>query len=63
MSETVIRFAWALFTIALTSKSFFSTALLSRFQVKRVPLDFLYDIFLLNLTFEAAQRIFKSSPS
>ena len=58
--KTLLDFAGALFAIALAGESFFRAALLTWFQVKRVPLDFLHNIFLLDLTFKAAQRTFKS---
>lgn len=50
----------ALLAVALASQSFFGAAFLAWFQVERVSLDFLYNVLLLNLAFEAAQRTFKS---
>ena len=41
------------------SQSFFYSPLFSRFQVVRVFLNFLDDIFLLNFTLEATQRVFE----
>jgi hypothetical protein len=52
-------FARTLLAIALTRESFLGAALFARLQIKRVALDFLYDVFLLNLALEAAQRTFE----
>ena len=52
-------FARALLTVALTGEGFFGTALFTRFQVKRMPLDLFYDVFLLNFTFKTSQSAFK----
>ena len=41
------------------SQGFFYSPLFSRFQVVRVFLDFLDDIFLLDLALEATQRVFE----
>ena len=41
------------------SQGFFYSPLCSRFQVERVSLDFLDDIFLLDLALEATQRVFE----
>jgi hypothetical protein len=56
----LFNIAGALLTIALAGESFFSPALFTRFQVKRVPFDFLYDVFLLNLAFKTPQGAFQS---
>ena len=56
----LFHFARALLAIALASQSFFRATLLTRLQVKRVPLDFFYDVFLLNFPLKTAQRTFKS---
>lgn len=42
----------------LARKSLFHAALLSWFQVERVPLHFLDDVLGLDLAFEPAQRVF-----
>ncbi len=60
MGETLFEISRALFAVALAGKGLFGATLFTRFQVKRVPLDFLNNVFLLNLAFEAAQRTFKS---
>ena len=41
------------------SQGFFHSPLFSRFQVVRVFLDFLDDVFLLDLALEATQRVFE----
>ena len=48
-----------LFSASLASQRFFHTFLFTRFQIKRVPFDFLDDVFLLHLAFEPAQRVFE----
>ena len=48
-----------LLTITLTSKRFFHTLLFTWFQIKRVTLDFLDDVFRLHLALEATQCILK----
>ncbi len=60
IERLLFDFARTLFAVALTSKSFLGAPLLAWFQVERVPLDFLNNVLLLNLAFEAAQRTFKS---
>src|SRR5579863_4071964 len=60
LNQELLDIAWALLAIALACESFFGAALFTRFQVERMPLDLFYDIFLLDLAFEAAQRTFKS---
>lgn len=49
----------ALLTVALTGKGFFGPALFTWFQVKRMPLDLFYDVFLLYFTFKTSQSAFK----
>jgi hypothetical protein len=44
----------ALLAVTLSSESFFGAALFAWLQVKRVPFDFLNNVFLLNLSLEAA---------
>ena len=53
--NNLFEIAWTLFAIPLACESFFGAPLFTRFQVKRVPLDFLYDVFLLDFAFESAQ--------
>ena len=48
-----------LFPGPFAGQGFFHSPLFSRFQVVRVFLDFLDDIFLLDLTLEAPQRVFE----
>jgi len=48
-----------LFTVAFARQRFLGALLFTRFQVKRVPLYFLYDVFGLHLAFEAPQRTFQ----
>ena len=49
----------SLLAIPLARQSFFDSTALARFQVKGVTFYFFDDVFLLNLTFEPAQRILK----
>jgi hypothetical protein len=55
----LIRLLARFLPIALARQSFFQAALFTRFEVKRVPFNFLNDIFLLDFTFEAAQGVFQ----
>ena len=48
-----------LLTIAFASQRFFDALLFTWFQIKRVSLYFLDDVFCLHFAFEAAQGIFK----
>jgi hypothetical protein len=48
-----------LLTIALTCKRFFHALLLTWFQIKRVTLDFLDNVFGLHLALKAPQGILK----
>ena len=48
-----------LLAIALASKRFFHALLLTWFQIKRVTLDFLDNVFRLHLALKAAQGILK----
>jgi hypothetical protein len=48
-----------LLAITLTCKRFFHALLLTWFQIKRVALDFLDDVFGLHLALEAPQGILK----
>jgi hypothetical protein len=51
--------AWALLAIALASESFFRPTLFTGFQIERMALDFLNNIFLLDLALEPAERAFQ----
>jgi hypothetical protein len=55
----LLRFASALFPITLPSERSFDTFLLARLQIERMLLDFLDDVLLLNLPFEAAKGVLK----
>ena len=48
-----------LLTVALPSQRLLHPALFARLQVVGMPLDFLDDVFLLDLPFEPAQGVFK----
>ncbi len=48
-----------LLAIALPGQGFLDTALFAGLQVKRMPLDFLDDVFLLHLPLKAAESIFQ----
>ena len=48
-----------LLAVALTCEGFLHTLLFAWFQIKRVTLDFLDDVFGLNLPLEAAKGILK----
>src|SRR3954451_13143606 len=56
----LLNVARTFLTITLTGKSLFSASFLTWLQVKRMPLDFFHNVFLLDLAFEAAERTFKS---
>ena len=51
--ELLFDLARALLAVALAGESFFRAALFTWLEVKGVPLDFLNDVFLLNLAFKA----------
>ena len=57
--DMLVLFLTCLFTVALAGQCFFGALLFARLQIKRVALDFLDDVLLLNLPLEAAQRIFQ----
>jgi hypothetical protein len=57
--DRLFNIARALLAIALAGESFFRAAFFSWLQVERKPLDFLYDVFLLNFSLEAAQSAFE----
>jgi hypothetical protein len=56
--ELILLLAYFL-AIALACKRFLHTLLFTWFQIKRVTLYFLDDVFCLHFAFEAAQRIFE----
>jgi hypothetical protein len=53
----LILFAALLFPQSLSRQRLFHPGFFSRFHVKAVPLDFLNDVFLLDLALETPQRI------
>lgn len=57
--EDLVLLLTDLLAITLASERFFDALLFTRFQVERVPLNFLDDVFSLHFAFEAAQGIFK----
>ncbi len=57
--KLLVLFFTSFLTIPFARQRFFHAALLARLQVEGVTLDFLNDVFLLHLSFEAAQRVFK----
>jgi hypothetical protein len=57
--DTLVLFLTSLFAITLAGQCGLDALLLARLQVVGVTLDFLDDVFLLNLTLETAQRIFE----
>ena len=52
-AEILFQIAGPLFAVSLAGESFLGAPLFPWFEVKRMPLDFLYDVFLLYLTLEA----------
>lgn len=54
----VLLFA-CLFTVAFAREGFLHAALLPGLEVKGMPLHLFYDVLLLHLAFEAAQRVLK----
>jgi hypothetical protein len=52
--EALFDISGTLLAVTLSSESFFGAAFLAWLQVKRVPFDFLNNVFLLNLPLEAA---------
>lgn len=49
----------ALLPVAFARQGFLGPLLLTRFQIERVSLDFLDDVFLLHFTLETAERAFE----
>jgi hypothetical protein len=58
-SRKLILLLTNLLAITLTRQRFFYTLLLTWFQIKRVTLDFLDDVFGLHLALKATERILK----
>jgi hypothetical protein len=58
-SSNLILLLTDLLAIAFASECFFHSFLLTWFQIKRVTLDFLDNVFGLHLALEASQRILK----
>jgi len=57
--QTLVLLLTNLLTIALTCQRFLHALLLTRFQIKRMTLDFLDNVFGLHLAFKAPQGILK----
>jgi len=55
----LVLFPANLLPVPLASQRFFHALFLARLQIERMPLYFLNDVFLLYLTFEAAEGIFQ----
>lgn len=55
----LLNIARTFFAVPLASQRFFGPALFAGLEIERMTLDFFYDIFLLNLTFETAQSAFE----
>src|SRR5258708_290031 len=55
MVQGLLCVARPLLAVALASQGFFGALLLARFQIERVPLDFLDNVFLLHFALETAQ--------
>jgi len=58
-SSSLILFVSNLLACSFASQGRLDPFFLARFQVERMSFDFLYDVFLLNLSFEAAKRVFQ----
>jgi hypothetical protein len=56
-AETLIRFPTLLFAQSLPRKRFLCPALLTGLHIEAMLLDFLDDVFLLHLAFEATQSV------
>ena len=56
----LLNLAGTLLTIPFTSEGFFGAPLFTWLQVKRMPLDFLHNVLLLDLAFETTERTFES---
>jgi hypothetical protein len=56
-STSLLDFATALLPVTLPGQSCLDTLFLSRFQVERMPLDFLDDVFLLHFSLETTEGV------
>ena len=56
----LLDLARALLPVAFPSKSFFRAPLFTWLQVKRMPLDFLHNVLLLDFALETPQSAFES---
>ena len=54
--ERLLSVASSLFTVAFARQRFLGALLLTWFQVERMPLDFLDDVFSLHLALKTPQR-------
>jgi len=57
--RALLDLARAFLAIALAGECFLCAALFTGLQIERVPLDFLNDVFLLNLALKTAQSTFE----
>ena len=55
-ADGLLGVASPLFTVAFARQRFLGTLLFTRFQVERMPLDFLDDVFSLHLALKAPER-------
>jgi len=55
-ADGLLDVAGPLFTVAFARQRFLGALLLTRFQVERMPLDFLDDIFSLHLALKTPER-------
>jgi hypothetical protein len=51
-----------LFAVSLSRERFFLALFLAWFQIKRMPFNLFYNVFLLNLTLEASQSALQGFP-
>jgi len=59
LTKPLVLFPARFLTIALPRQGFLHPALLARFQIVGMPLNFLNNVLLLDLPFEPAQGVFK----
>jgi len=57
-SEKLLNLARALLAVALAGEGFLRAAFFAWLQIERMALDLFYNVFLLDLTLEAAQCAF-----
>jgi hypothetical protein len=55
-------FPATLLPVSLAGKRCLNPLFLARFQIERMPLNFLNDVFLLHFSFEAAEGVFQRFP-